>query len=291
MHVTEIGRHAFGYCPNLERVQLPTGLLRLEEGTFAGCDSLQEIVIPASVRVVEKKVFSRCESLLRVVFTPRTTSIALGRGMFCECSHLRFVTLPHNNVQAISAEFFFHCTSLTHLQLPVSVTEMGIDAWCGSGLQAMNSSVGDDYIPGTIMLPPQLQAIPACCFMDCKSLTHLRLPPSVQWIGEEALQGSDLRSLEIPDTVHRIGFRACLDCSSLQTVTFRSSTTTTLIMDDDIFAYCPVLSVIQIAPWLWPTLCASMHGHPAFMFQFFRQYHTQIFDFNDGWVNRNMNES
>merc|ERR1712238_548024 len=156
-----------------------------------------------------------------------------------------------------------------------------------SGIQAMNSSAGDDFMPGTIILPPNLQSIPRWCFGNCMSLTHIRIPPSVQQIGERALSGSDLRSIEIPETVHRIGREACSDCAALERVTFHSSTN--LIMDNDIFTNCPLLSVIQIAPWLWPKLFASMNGQPDFIFRFYRQYHTQIFDFNDWWVNRNVN--
>ena len=282
-----ISYRAFGYCSNLQRAALLEGLLRLEEDAFRGCDaSLQEIVIPPSVQYIRDEVFYGCESLIRVVFTPRTASIALGRGMFRECSNLRFVTLPHN-LQSIPAEFFFVCTSLTHLQIPVSVTEVGIDALSGSGIQVMNISVGDDFIPGTMILPPNLQSIPESCFMNCKSLTHIRIPPSVQWIEEDALNGLALQSIEIPETVHRIGRKACLDCSSLKEVTFHSSTN--LIMDNDICAYCPFLSVIKIAPWLWPKLFASMNRHPEFIFQFFQQYHTKIFNFHDWWINRNVN--
>ena len=72
----------------------------------------------------------------------------------------------------------------------------------GLFIQAMNVSVGDDFMPGVITLPPNLHSIPDCCFYDCKSLTHIRIPPSVQEIGAGALNGSDLRSILIPETVH-----------------------------------------------------------------------------------------
>jgi len=49
------------------------------------------------------------------------------------------------------------------------------------GIRAMNVSVGDDnFMPGTLLLPPHLHSIPRSCFKDCcKSLTHIRIPPSV----------------------------------------------------------------------------------------------------------------
>ena len=288
--VTDIGRRAFYECRYLHRVELPTAghLRRLEHSAFSNCTSLQQIVIPASVLFIGGYVFGGCTSFESVVFSPRITSVELGDRMFRGCSDLRFVSLPHN-LRSIPANFFYGCTSLTHLQIPKSVEEIGALAFAYSGIQAMNSSAGDDFMPGTIILPPNLQSISDCRFMNCKSLAHIRIPASVQWIGEEALNGPDLRSIEIPETVHRIGREALRDCSSLQEVTFHSSTT--LLMDNDILAHCPLLSVIKIAPWLWPTLFSSMNGHPEFIFKFFRQYHTKIFDFNDWWVNRNVNQS
>jgi len=275
--VITIGRCAFSRCSTLERIELPAGLLRLEREAFRGCPSLRgEIVIPATVQYMGDAVFLGCTSLESVVFAPTTNVVQLGNRMFRNCSILRFVTLPHN-LLLIPWGCFRDCTSLTHLQIPVSVTEIEARAFWGSGIQAMNISVGDDFVPGTIILPPNLHSIPLNCFRDCTSLTHIRIPPSVEEIGAVSFSGSDLRSITIPETVHRIRWEAFRDCSSLEKVTFHSSTN--LNMDNKIFRNCPALSVIKISPWLWPKLFVSMNGHPEFIFKFFRHYHTKICDF------------
>jgi len=170
----------------------------------------------------------------------------------------------------------------------VSVEQIGTSAFKGSAIQAMNISVGDDFMPGTIILPPNLYTISECCFEDCISLTHVRIPDSVEQIEESALDGSGLRSITIPKNIREIGSKAWQNCSSLERVTFHSSSN--LTMANNILGNCPVLSVIKIAPWLWPTLFVSMNEHhPEFIFKFFRQYHTKIFDFNAWWVNRVVN--
>merc|ERR1712238_490239 len=176
-----------------------------------------------------------------------------------------FVTLPHN-LPSIPRGFFYDCTSLIHLQIPPSVEEIGECAFMESAIQAMNSSMGDDFLPGTIILPPNLQSIPRMCFYDCKSLTHIRIPPSVQQIEAGAFSGSGVRSIEITETVRGIGFEAFRNCASLQTVIIHS---TQLTLANNILAHCPTLSTIMIAPWLWPTLFVSMNEHPEFIFQFF----------------------
>jgi len=138
-NVTRIGRHAFCRCRILERIELPAGLLRLESFAFEGCTSLRgQIVIPASVQYMGDCVFERCTSLESVVFVP-TSNVELGYYMFRDCSDLRFVTLPHN-LRSIPAGFFYDCTSLAHLQIPVSVTEIEVRAFRGSGLRSVTIS-------------------------------------------------------------------------------------------------------------------------------------------------------
>ena len=129
----------------------------------------------------------------------------------------------------------------------------------------------------TIVLPPKLRSISKYCFYYCKSLTTIHIPDSVQQIEECALSGSGLHSISIPENVQQIDWEACSECSSLERVTMHSSNN--LNLANDIFANCPVLSVILMYPWLWPKLLASMNNHPDFIVKFFRQYQTQIFDF------------
>jgi len=122
--VIEIGRHAFAVCRNLRIVELPAGLLRVEDRAFYNCNSLRgEIVIPVSVQFIGPYAFSWCESLESVVFVPRTTNIELGNRMFARCYDLQLVTLPPN-VRSIPLGFFSYCTSLTHLHIPENVRQI-----------------------------------------------------------------------------------------------------------------------------------------------------------------------
>jgi len=217
-NVTEIGRDAFDGCSNLECVELPEGLLRLDDWAFGYCTSLNgEIVIPASVQSIGDNAFGWCKSLQRVIFAPRTTSIELGHHMFSSCTKLRSVTFPQN-----------------------------------------------------------LRSIPRRCFGGCTSLINIRIPLSVEVIEKDAFSGSAIQSLVMLENVYQIHWAAFRDCLFLKKVTFHS---TTLNFANNIFSNCPSLTIIMIAPWLWPKLFASMNRHPEFMFKFFRQYQTQIFDF------------
>ena len=80
--VTEIGKSAFGYCPNLESVELPAGLTVIEESTFTDCTSLRAIVIPDGVKRIECGAFMDCRDLESVEIPASVTefdqSIFLG---------------------------------------------------------------------------------------------------------------------------------------------------------------------------------------------------------------------
>jgi len=283
-NVTQIGRNAFRGCRNLQRIELPAGLLRLESFAFDKCTSLQgEIVIPASVQFIGNDVFRWCKALERVVFAP-TANVELGVYIFSQCSNLWSVTLPRN-LQSIPIGFFENCTSLTNIRIPVSVTQFGEAAFCGSGLSCMQIVDNDgivahhhpDVMPGTIMLPPNLRTIPNECFENCKSIAHVQIPESVEEIEEDSFCGSSLQSIVISENVHHIRWMAFQDCSFLERVTIHSSNN--LTMADNIFANCPALSVIKMYPWMWPKLFASMNEYPDFILKFCRHYQTQIFDF------------
>ena len=124
-----------------------------------------------------------------------------------------------------------------------------------------------------------LRSIPGWFFEDCTALTHFQIPESVQWVGEDVSPGSGLCSVTIPDNICNIIWGAFRDCVCHERVIIHP---TDLYCYNNIFYNCPVLSVIMIAPWLWPQSFVSMNGHPKFIFKFFRQYLTQILDGDGG---------
>mmetsp|Transcript_45810 Transcript_45810/g.46467 ORF Transcript_45810/g.46467 Transcript_45810/m.46467 type:complete len:154 (+) Transcript_45810:455-916(+) len=137
-----------------------------------------------------------------------------------------------------------------------------------------------------VTLPQNLRSIRARFFKDCTSLTNIRIPPSVEVVEESAFCRSGIQSLVILENVHQIDREVFRDCAFLKKVIIHS---TDLNLATDIFRNCPSLTVLMIAPWLWSKFFVSMNGHPEFVFNFFRQYHTKIFDFNQWWIDRNVN--
>ena len=116
---------------------------------------------------------------------------AIGEASFAGCSHLASITLPAT-VDSIADFAFAGCTSLTAIQLPASVQVVGYGAFmrCTSlaSLKVDSSS--------------RLRKLDATALMDCPALKTIKLGSSIQSIGERALAGTGISSLDLSSSKH-----------------------------------------------------------------------------------------
>ena len=93
--------------------------------------------------------------------------------------------------------------------------------------------------------------------------------------------------MDLPELVSTIGKYAFDSCTSLRSITIRSSaSSSTVHFGKDLFCNCPLLSTIRLHPYLWPKLFAAMNKNRAFLFHVFRKYHTTMFDEAEGVYQR-----
>ena len=129
--------------------------------------------------------------------------MSIGDRAFYHCSSLTSITIP-NSVTTIGKEAFQDCTNLTSITIPDGVTSIGESAlwWCSSLT--------------SITIPDSVTYIGNYAFYECSSLTSISIPNSVTTIGESAFSGcSSLTSITIPDSVKSIGFGAFSFCENL----------------------------------------------------------------------------
>lgn len=81
--VTCIGRHAFGGCASLKRIDIPDNIRTIEEYAFVNCRSLGEAVLPKGLKTVNSYVFTGCTSLVRVEIPASVTEI--NKYAFSDC--------------------------------------------------------------------------------------------------------------------------------------------------------------------------------------------------------------
>ena len=104
-------------------------------------------------------------------------------------------------------------------------------------------------IPSTLKLKGKIRKVVAIAPRafakdDQGSITDIVLPKYLVEIGEDAFRGSDIASVEMPNTVKRLGVHAFADCKNLKNVTLSFSSLTLIPMGA--FSGCEALEELQV---------------------------------------------
>lgn len=107
-------------------------------------------------------------------------------------------------VVSINGDAFCECPELTSIEIPNSVTDIGVMAFF------------QDTVLESVVLPNGLTALAGWTFLGCHSLTSVNIPDSLTTIGDLAFcECSSLTSIILPNTLETIGEAAFSDCSGL----------------------------------------------------------------------------
>lgn len=156
-----------------------TGLTVLDDA-FSGCSNLWKVTIPVNVESMTFNNFKGCVSLKTITFE--------------KGSKLKAFTGGHdNNYKILGA--FLDCKSLTTIEIPASVESLGT-AFKGSSLRTITFEKGSKLksITGGYQNKDNYSG----ALSDCKALTFIEIPASVETIEIAAFKG----------------------CSSLEMITF-----------------------------------------------------------------------
>ncbi len=204
--VTDIGQHAFMSCSSLINVTIPSSVSRIGDGAFASCSSLPDIVIPSGVMDIGGSAFVGCRSLVSITISDSVSRI--GDSAFRGCVSLTNIDVDSNNPNYRSVSGNLYSKDGTKLiqyavgkwdgsfNIPDSVTDIGIDAFCGCGLI-------------DIIIPVSVIRIDGRAFEECGSLRDVYYGGSkeewnsvaIAW-GNEPLTSAmfHYNSVSIPDS-------------------------------------------------------------------------------------------
>lgn len=147
-----------------------TGLTVLDDA-FSGCSNLWKVTIPVNVESMTFNNFKGCVSLKTITFE--------------KGSKLKAFTGGHdNNYKILGA--FLDCKSLTTIEIPASVESLGT-AFKGSSLRTITFEKGSKLksITGGYQNKDNYSG----ALSDCKALTFIEIPASVETIEIAAFDG------------------------------------------------------------------------------------------------------
>lgn len=119
--VTKIGAKAFINQTKLETVTLGCNIQEIERLSFSGCNSLQSIDL-TNITMIGRNAFSDCESLTEVTIY----AADVYGGAFYGCKALEDVHLKDTKT---IGSYAFAETAIQSIAIPISCTELGIDAF------------------------------------------------------------------------------------------------------------------------------------------------------------------
>lgn len=145
---------------------------------------------------------------LREVELPQGLS-CIGASAFCDSPELTEVKIP-STVTKIKDSAFSRCTGLTKIELPPQLEEVGYSSFYGcSGLTE-------------ITIPSSVKTIRSGAFEGCTSLESVTLSEGIREIGTEAFKRTNLKSLNIPKSVKKLGHDIVYNCWHLPYITIEA---------------------------------------------------------------------
>ena len=190
------------YAPWYEKIQNITQLI--VEG---GVTTLGDNILYYSYSDSNSK-FHSFHPNLRKVKLPEGLS-CIGASAFCDSPELTEVKIP-STVTKIKDSAFSRCTGLTKIELPPQLEEVGYSSFYGcSGLTE-------------ITIPSSVKTIRSGAFERCTSLESVTLSEGLREIGTEAFKLTNLKSLNIPKSVKKLGHDILYNCFHVAYITIEA---------------------------------------------------------------------
>ena len=217
----------FAGCTTLESITLPDSLTTINASAFNGCTSLNSVVLSSSLNTIANYAFYGCTSLPEIIIPDSVST--LGAYAFYNCSALQSAKLP-KNLTKIEDHTFYGCSSLKSIVIPKNVQTISFYVFnnCSSLEQVI-------FEEGSV-----LNLINYYSFNGCRALSSINIPDSVTKIGTHAFMGcTSLTSFICPPNITAID-EYCFSGSGIKEITLTPNITS---IGRDAFSYTPLESI------------------------------------------------
>ena len=134
---------------NIHTIVLPEELSSIGAFAFADCYYLSSFDVPSSVVRINDGAFENCRSLSSVNFANNSQLTTIGSWAFYNCHELKNIVIPEG-VTEIGHAAFYGCTYLKDLTLPASLQSIADNGFAGCSKLAQ--------IQVNAIIPPQVDA-------------------------------------------------------------------------------------------------------------------------------------
>ena len=209
------GNGPFTKCTSLQSITIPDGVENINGSAFSGCTALETVNLPKSLKTIYSSAFSDCTSLKTVNFNKDTSGVTIQQKAFLNCSSLESFDFTKVGSLSGHGNIFQNCTSLKSVTIGENVTKAS-----GANL-----------------------------FDGCTGLETVTLNPggSGAYIGQYAFRNcTTLKSVVLGENITKFSGSLggmFLGCTSLTTVTIKSSDFTTI--SSSAFKDCTSLTQIN----------------------------------------------
>ncbi len=241
--IKTIGSKAFQYC-DLEKIELPNGIDSIASWAFYYNRISQGVIIPRSLRYIGRDAFSNNE--IPELFVPNTltvddyfgafglnkiTKLTLEPGMTktgCYGANLIKEVIIPQGVKIITQNAFSG-NPYTSIIIPESVDSIQGAAFSSSRITSINIPRGLTYLSASLfshtdltefVIPKQITTISNGVFFNCKKLKSVRFESGSVCgaINNFAYTHSGIETLDLPNTVKKVGEYTFSDCANLSNV-------------------------------------------------------------------------
>ena len=187
--IIAIGAYSFYKCTSLDNVIIPKSITNWDINTFSDCTSLKNVTLPEGLTTIGAYAFSG--TAIRSIVIPSTISDwrtkkteeeyateyrSNGNCAFYGCNKLSNVTLS-DGIEIIGDVMFPKCSSLKHLAIPASVTNISYAFSYCSGLEEVYIEEGAEMkIIGNDTVNKSFQN----AFYNCENLKRLEIPAGIE---------------------------------------------------------------------------------------------------------------
>lgn len=232
---------------------LPDGMI-YKDNVFLGVKGdkpKNDITIKEGTRLIAGHALHACE-LITSVSIPNSV-ISIGSFAFYGCKKIKAIDIP-KSVKSIGEHAFSFCTSLSAFTIPDSVKSIGISAFTSTKwfydlpdgiIYKDNAILGykGSSPQGELNIAEGTRIIAGSAFDRLRELTSVKIPNSLEYIGEEAFYGcKELTSVKFGNSVKSIGLNAFYNCDQLKSITLPSSL---IYIDYQAFNFCTGLEEIH----------------------------------------------